>query len=111
MLPDFRNLIMYSPNGKKDGIQIIPLPEVAAKDEFLNIKNVSRDDMMAAHRVPPQMMGIMPNNVGGFGDIEKASHVFVRNELIPLQKRISEFNEWIQDEVITFSSYILDMQS
>ncbi len=22
---------------------------------------------MAAHRVPPQMMGIMPNNVGGLG--------------------------------------------
>ena len=43
---NFRNLFMYSPNGKKDGIQIIPLSEVAAKDEFLNIKNVSRDDMM-----------------------------------------------------------------
>lgn len=53
---NFRNLFMYSPNGKKNGIQIIPLSEVAAKDEFLNIKNVSRDDMMAAHRVPPQMM-------------------------------------------------------
>ena len=64
---NFRNLFMYSPNGKKDGIQIIPLSEVAAKDEFLNIKNVSRDDMMAAHRVPPQMMGVMPNNVGGLG--------------------------------------------
>lgn len=64
---NFRNLFMYSPNGKKDGLQIIPLSEVAAKDEFLNIKNVSRDDMMAAHRVPPQMMGIMPNNVGGLG--------------------------------------------
>lgn len=64
---NFRNLFMYSPNGKKDGIQIIPLSEVAAKDEFLNIKNVSRDDMMAAHRVPPQMMGIMPSNVGGVG--------------------------------------------
>ncbi len=35
---NFRNLFMYSPNGKKDGIQIIPLSEVAAKDEFLNIK-------------------------------------------------------------------------
>ncbi len=23
--------------------------------------------MMAAHRVPPQMMGIMPNNVGDLG--------------------------------------------
>ena len=29
---NFRNLFMYSPNGKKDGIQIIPLSEVAAKD-------------------------------------------------------------------------------
>lgn len=57
---------------------------MAAKDEFLNIKNVSRDDMMAAHRVPPQMMGIMPSNVREFGDIEKASLVFVRNEIIPL---------------------------
>lgn len=43
------------------------------KDEFLNIKNVSRDDMLAAHRVPPQMMGIIPQNTGGFGDVEKAA--------------------------------------
>ena len=47
---NFRNLFMYSLNGKKDGIKIFPLSEMAAKDEFLNIKNVSRDDMMAACR-------------------------------------------------------------
>ncbi len=105
---NFRNLFMYSPNGKKDGIQIIPLSEVAAKDEFLNIKNVSRDDMMAAHRVPPQMMGIMPSNVGGFGDVEKASSVFVRNELMPLQKRLEELNLWLDEDVITFSPYKLN---
>lgn len=104
---NFRNLFMYSPNGKKDGLQIIPLSEVAAKDEFLNIKNVSRDDMMAAHRVPPQMMGIMPNNVGGFGDVEKASTVFVRNELKPLQQRIREVNNWLHDDVIKFQDYSL----
>ncbi|WP_431189844.1 hypothetical protein, partial [Blautia wexlerae] len=86
---------------------IIPLSEVAAKDEFLNIKNVSRDDMMAAHRVPPQMMGIMPNNVGGFGDVEKASKVFVRNELMPLQKRLQELNNWLDEEVLNFSTYEL----
>ena len=102
---NFRNLFMYSPNGKKDGIQIIPLSEVAAKDEFLNIKKVSRDDMMAAHRVPPQMMGIMPNNVGGFGDVEKASMVFVRNEIIPLQQRIYEINQWLNDDIISFKEY------
>ncbi|CAM4203475.1 TPA: phage portal protein [Shigella flexneri] len=104
---NFRNLFMYSPNGKKDGLQIIPLSEVAAKDEFLNIKNVSRDDMMAAHRVPPQMMGIMPNNVGGFGDVEKASLEFVRNELIPLQKRMMEINKLVSENIVKFDSYKL----
>lgn len=105
---NFRNLFMYSPNGKKDGLQIIPLSEVAAKDEFLNIKNVSRDDMMAAHRVPPQMMGIMPSNVGGFGDVEKASLVFVRNELIYLQGRLKEVNSWVGEKIISFTQYTLD---
>ena len=99
---------MYSPNGKKDGIQIIPLSEVAAKDEFLNIKNVSRDDMLAAHRVPPQLMGIIPTNTGGFGDVEKAARVFVRNELIPLQKQFQELNSWLGENVIRFESYTLD---
>ncbi len=107
MPPDFRNLFMYSPNGKKDGIQIITLSEAAAKDEFLNIKNVSRDDMMAAHRVPPQMMGIIPNNTGGFGDVEKASRVFVRNELMPLQKRLQKLNDWLGEKVIQFEEYTL----
>jgi capsid portal protein len=58
-------MLVVNPLAKKDGIQIIPLSEVAAKDEFLKIKNVSRDDTMAAYHVPPQIMGIMPSNVGG----------------------------------------------
>ncbi|HCP4263409.1 TPA: hypothetical protein ODO01_004614, partial [Escherichia coli] len=57
------------------------------------------------HRVPPQMMGIMPNNVGGFGDVEKASKVFVRNELLPLQKRLQEINNFIEEGVIEFQEY------
>jgi len=47
--------------------------------------------MLAVHRVPPQLMGIMPSNVGGFGYVEKASKVFVRNELMPQQKHFEEF--------------------
>ncbi len=104
---NFRNLFMYSPNGKKDGIQIIPLSEVAAKDEFWNIKNVTRDDQLHAHRVPPQLMCIVPENAGGFGNVKEASEVFVRNELIPLQRRMQELNDWMGDEVISFESYVL----
>lgn len=36
---NFRNLFMYAPNGKKDGIQLIPISEVAVKDDFGAIKN------------------------------------------------------------------------
>lgn len=102
---NFRNLFLYSPNGKKDGIQLIPVSEVAAKDEFFNIKAVSRDDVLAAHRVPPQLLGVIPSNAGGFGDVEKASAVFMRNEITPLQNRLASLNEWLGEEVIRFSPY------
>jgi len=35
----------------------LPVAEIAAKDEFFNIKNCTRDDVLAAHRVPPQLPG------------------------------------------------------
>lgn len=104
---NFRNLFMYAPNGKKEGIQLIPVSEVAAKDEFWNIKNVTRDDQLAAHRVPPQLMGIIPNNTGGFGDAGKAALVFARNEVKPLQDRLMEVNEWLGQQVVRFEPYTL----
>lgn len=64
--------------------------------------------MMAAHRVPHQMMGIMPINVEGVGDVEKAAKVFVRNELIPLQIRLIEINTWLNEDIVSFGDYILD---
>ncbi len=102
---NFRNLFMYAPNGKKDGIQLIPVSEVTAKDEFFNIKNVTRDDLLAAHRIPPQLMGIVPSNTGGFGAADKAAEVFGLNEIAPLQRRFEQLNEWVGDEVVRFSPY------
>jgi PBSX family phage portal protein len=104
---NFRNVFMYAPNGKKDGIQIIPVAEVAAKDEFWNIKNTTRDDQLAAHRVPPQLIGLVPTNSGGFGDVEKAAAVFAYNEIAPLQARFREINEWLGEEVVTFEPYVI----
>ncbi|NMP27198.1 phage portal protein [Rahnella sp. SAP-1] len=104
---NFRNIFYHAPNGKPDAIKIIPLSEVATKDDFFNIKNATRDDLLSAHRVPPQMMGIIPSNTGGFGDVEKAAKVFVRNELVPLQERMKELNQWVGQEVIRFTDYEL----
>lgn len=105
---NFRNLFVYSPGGQKDGLKVIPIAEVAAKDEFMNIKNVTRDDVLAAHRVPPQLMGIVPNNTGGFGSIKDAAGVFNRNELVPLQTMFTSINDWIGEEVISFDFYTIE---
>lgn len=90
---NFRNLFVYAPNGKKDGIQLIPVSEVAAKDEFNSIKNITRDDMLAGLRIPPQLMGIVPQNAGGFGSIKEAAEVYAANELEPLQARLAQVND------------------
>ncbi len=104
---NFRNLFVYAPGGKKDGLQILPVSEIAAKDEFFNIKNCTRDDVLAAHRVPPQLLGTMPNNTGGFGDVTKAAAVFGCNEIEPLQAQFLSLNEWTGQEVVRFRPYQL----
>ena len=105
---NFKNLFMYSPDGKKDGINLIPIGETAAKDEFFNIKNVSRDDQLAAHRIPPQLMGVVPANAGGFGDVVNAARVFARNEIFPLQAAFATaINTWAEDEIVHFEPYQL----
>ncbi|WP_263143980.1 phage portal protein [Pseudomonas sp. RIT-PI-AD] len=101
---NFRNLFVYAPNGKKEGIQVIPVSEVAAKDEFASIKNLSRDDLLAALRIPPQLMGIVPQNAGGFGSIRDAAEVYAQNELEPVQARLQQVNEWAGDELVKFRS-------
>ncbi|EMV5359147.1 Presumed portal vertex protein, partial [Escherichia coli] len=35
--------------------------------------------------------------------------VFVRNELMPLQKRLQEMNDWLGKEAIQFNTYSLDI--
>lgn len=104
---NFRNLFLYSPGGKKDGVQVIPVSEVAAKDEFGSIKNITRDDMLAGLRIPPQLMGVVPQNAGGFGSVKDAALVYAANELEPIQARMLQVNDWIGEEVIRFKPYEL----
>lgn len=105
---NFRNLFFHSPDGKNDGIKLIPIGEAAAKDEFLNIKNVSRDDQLAAHRTPPELLGVVPSSGTAFGNVVNAARVFARNEIQPLQTHIaSTINEFAGEEVCRFDTYRL----
>lgn len=107
-LGNFRNLFFHSPGGKKDGIQLLPIGEAAAKDEFFNIKAVSRDDQLAAHRVPPELIGVVPSNSAGFGNVVNAARVFARNEIKPLQDLIGHvINDYACDEICRWEPYRL----
>lgn len=99
---NFKNMFVHMPNGKPDSLKLIPIAEVAAKDEFLGIKNTSRDDVLAAHRVPPQLLGIVPANAGGFGDIAKATDAFVALEIEALQTKFLVINEWLGQEAVRY---------
>lgn len=103
----FKNLLLHAPGGGEKGVQIIPFSQISAKDEFLNIKSVTRDDILAAHRVPPQLMGAMQEGNGSFGDVEKAARVFAINELMPVMEALKHVNDWLGMEVIRFNPYAL----
>ncbi|MDG2513189.1 phage portal protein [Sphingobium yanoikuyae] len=103
---NFRNMFVHSPSGKEGGIKIIPIAEVGAKDEFLGIKNTTRDDVLAAHRVPPQLLGIIPANAGGFGDPAKALDSFFELEILPLQSVFLELNDQLGFEAVRFGERV-----
>lgn len=71
---------------------------------------MSATDLLDAHRVPFQLMGGKPENIGSMGDVEKVARVFVRNELTPLQERFKEINDWLGIEVIRFKDYSLESE-
>lgn len=103
---NFRNLFLHIPKGREKGVQVIPVADAAARDEFLGIKNCTRDDILAAHRVPPQLLGVVPQNSGGFGSIAEASKVFFDHEIVPLQMRLMAINDWLgAGQAIAFDPY------
>jgi capsid portal protein len=53
-------------------------------------------------RVPPQLLGIVPANAGGFGDVTKATDAFFELEIAPLQTVFLELNEALGRNVVRF---------
>ncbi len=58
--------------------------------------------MLAALRIPPQLMGIVPQNASGFGSIKDTAQIWAMNELEPIQARLQKVNEWLGEEVVRF---------
>ncbi len=99
---NFKNMFVQSPNGKDGSLKIIPIAEVGAKDEFLGIKNATRDDILAAHRVPPQLLGIIPSQGSVPGNPLQAIDGFFELEIEPIQAAFLDVNDEVGFEAIAF---------
>ncbi len=102
---NFKNMMLHIPGGQEKGVQIIPVGEATAKDEFLGIKNTTRDDILASHRVPPVLIGVVPQVAGGFGKPGEAADTFFEAEIVPLEMRMLEINDWLGVEAVAFAPY------
>lgn len=92
---NFRSMFVHIPGGNEKAVQIIPVGDIATKDEFERIKNLSRNDVIAMWRIQPALAGVMPENTAGFGDIAKISRVYLENETIPRQQIFEGINNMI----------------
>ncbi|TCP98153.1 hypothetical protein C8J46_105306 [Sphingomonas sp. PP-F2F-A104-K0414] len=100
---NFKNLFVHAPGGKEGSIKILPIAEVGAKDEFLGIKNATRDDVLAAHRTPPSVLGIVPAQGSQLGKISEAVDMFFELEILPLQMAFLEINDRVGFEAVRFT--------
>ncbi|MCI9729719.1 MULTISPECIES: phage portal protein [Proteus] len=83
---NFSTMFVHIPNGDPEGIKFMPIGDISANDEFNNVKNISAQDILTAHRFPAGLAGIIPGNVGGLGDPIKAREAYRQDEVIPVQR-------------------------
>ncbi|WP_325436302.1 phage portal protein [Pseudomonas nitroreducens] len=95
---NFRSMFVNIPGGDEKAIQIIPVGDFQAKDELEKVKNITRNDIIAAWRMNPALAGIIPENAGGFGDIEKIDRVYTDNEMRPIYRLFLQINEVLRED-------------
>lgn len=104
---NFKNMVIHSPNGDKDAIQLVSVSEFAAKDEFLNVNRVAMADQLAIHRVPWQLMGILPDTNTPAGNMPDVATVFAMNEIKPFHRKLDSINQFAGKTILKFHDYTI----
>ena len=100
---NFRSLFLNIPGGKPDSVKIIPIGDIATKDEFERVKNLTRSDVLAMWRINGALAGILPETPGGYGDLDKITRNHYDNEVVPQQQVFLQLNSLLpRDKQIVF---------
>jgi len=74
---------------------MIPVGDIATKDEFERIKNVSKEEIIAMHRIQPALAGLIPEGEGSFGDLNKIMEVYHLLEIVAMQQDFLAINDYL----------------
>ncbi|KHN59595.1 phage portal protein [Aeromonas hydrophila] len=88
---NFRSMFINIPGGDPNGVKLIPVGDIATKDEFSAIKSITAQDVLTSHRFPAVLASIIPTNGGGgLGDPEKYDRTYARNETLPMCEFVAD---------------------
>ncbi len=80
-------LTFAEPNAKLEVVQAA----AGAKDDFAAVKETTRADILNAHRIPPEILSVLPNNRGvPSGDLDKKARLFQQTVIGPAARLIED---------------------
>jgi len=91
-----KTLILTTGEGNGETKPKIRIEEMGKVEDlsFENLKKVGRDEIIAAHGVPPRMVGVVdPNALGGGGELISQLHMFNEVSIKPKMALVEEFFE------------------
>ena len=105
-LGNFKNWFINGKGKDSEKPELIPVGQINAKDEFQNIKKVTTEEILTAHRIPLDLMSVVREGLGSNGDLNKIDAIFYKNEILPLAEKLLDINDFIGEEVLTIKPYI-----
>lgn len=90
---NWRSMFLHLPGHAQkasDVFNVVPVGDVATKDEFKAIKEITDRDISAAWGTRPEVAGIMPEAIGSTGDLDKLYALDYENKTLPLANLVSD---------------------
>lgn len=93
---NFRSLYINVPKSNtREPVKVVPVGDIATKDEFERVKRISKEEIIAMHRIQPGLAGLIPEGNGSFGDLNKIMEVYHLLEIEAMQKNFLLLNEYL----------------
>tara|TARA_R110001583_G_scaffold15059_2_gene62460 strand:- start:21563 stop:22543 length:981 start_codon:yes stop_codon:yes gene_type:complete len=105
-LGNFKNMFVNGKGKDKEKPELIPVGQLDAKDEFSKMKSVTTADVLAAHRIPLDLMSIVREGFSSSSDLNKVDKIFYKNELLPAAEMLEEeLNDFAGFKVLSVKQY------